>query len=323
MKKWDIKNNFKFQISNFKLDKFTKILLENRGLKTKKEIDAFLNPRLENVTVDSVDIDKKQLAKVLKRIEKSIKDKEQIVVFGDYDVDGICGTAILWETLHNLGARVMPYIPHRVDEGYGLSKKGISNVKSEMPDVKLIITVDNGIVASEAVEYAKKKGIDVIITDHHVPSKKLPKAYAIVHTTKLCGTGVAYLLSKVLRHIPRNEDDEHLELVALATIADLVPLREANRVLTKYGLSALAKTKRLGLLELFKEAALDASVIGVYHVGHIIAPRLNAMGRMEYAMGSLRLLCTKSSDRAVKLAWKLGQTNRERQMLTKDSFLQA
>jgi len=340
MKKWEKLSQLRITNEQLRIDDILKILLSNRRLKTKKEVDQFLNPTLEDVTIDSVGIDKKQLQKALKRIEKATQKKERVIIFGDYDVDGICGTAILWETLFIQNPNAMPYIPHRIDEGYGLSKKGIDHVLQQYPDTKLIITVDNGIVAHQAVDYANKNNIDVIITDHHVVSEKLPKALAIVHTTKLCGTGVAYLLSQELkpRHPGERSDSrikerfwtsqndvkgEHLELVALATIADLVPLLGANRTLTKIGLEVLAKTKRVGLLELFKEAALDPSDITSYHVGHIIAPRLNAMGRLEYAMESLRLLCTNNVARAQDLAFTLGATNRDRQQLTLESVSHA
>ncbi|MEK7533974.1 MAG: single-stranded-DNA-specific exonuclease RecJ [Patescibacteria group bacterium] len=332
MKGWKIisESGIKNQESGIK--DLIEILLSNRGLKTKKEIEEFLNPKLENVTIKNVGIDKRQLRKTIGRIQKSIKNKEKIVVFGDYDVDGICGSAILWETLNGLGASVMPYIPHRMDEGYGLSMKAIQNSEFRIQNIKLIITVDNGIVANEAVKYAKDQGIDVIITDHHVPSKKLPDAFAIVHTTKLCGAGVAWVLSsvilnsfqnlnilenKTLKQVQGNNNKNNLlELVALATIADLVSLLGANRILVKFGLEALRRTKRVGLLELLKEAVLEKDKIGVYEIGHIIAPRLNAMGRLEYAMDSLRLLCTKNRDRARMLAQTLGSTNRERQART-------
>ncbi len=335
MKKWEVLNKLKVphfakasrgkQNSKFKTEELIGILLENRGIKTKKEIDEFLNPKLEDVTADSVGIDKKNLKRTIERIKKAISKKEQIIVFGDYDVDGICGTAILWETLSSLGANAMPYIPHRVDEGYGLSVKAIQSSEFMSQKPKLIITVDNGIVANEAVEFANKQGIDVIITDHHVPPadgpKKLPKAYSIVHTTKLCGTGVAYLLAQKIQNssIRQAQDkiqNSHLELVALATVADLVPLTGANRTLLAYGLRELQKTKRIGLLELFNEAAIDKEKIDPYAIGHVIAPRLNAMGRLEYAMDSLRLLCTNNKKRALDLAQLIGNTNRQRQLLT-------
>ena len=319
MKKWKILNELR-------INDLIKILLENREIKTKKEVGDFLNPKIETVTAKSVGIENSNLKKAIRRIQLAIKNKEQIVVFGDYDVDGICGTAILWETLNALGAKVTPYIPHRIDEGYGLSSKGISNVKLQISNVGLIITVDNGIVANKAVDFANKKGIDVIITDHHVPSKSLPKAFSIVHTTKLCGTGVAYLLSHNFKFQISNfksRDDDHLSLVALATVADLVPLKGANRTLLKFGLKELRETKRVGLLELFKEAGLKKEAIGVYEIGHMISPRLNAMGRLEYAMDSLRLICTNNQKRAESLAQLLGSTNRERQSLTLDSTLHA
>jgi single-stranded-DNA-specific exonuclease len=352
-KKWNILNNFKnphfVKASRGKqVEDVVKILLENRGIKTKKETENFLNPKLETVTIESVGIDKKQVGKSIARIKLAIKNKEQIVIFGDYDVDGITGTAILWETLNSMGAKVMPYIPHRIDEGYGLSLKGISNLKSQIPNMKLIITVDNGIVANKVVDYANKQKIDVVITDHHVLGKRNPKALAIVHTTKLCGAGVAYLLTQELTRGPAASlppasapstgsvravgspssgvtplTSDHLALVALATVADLVPLKGANRTLLKFGLETLRKTKRVGLLELFKEAGLEKESIGVYEIGHIIAPRLNAMGRLEYAMDSLRLICTTNLKRAIDLAQLLGNTNKERQEITLQTVLHA
>jgi single-stranded-DNA-specific exonuclease len=314
-KNWNILN--RTQIKNRK--DLTEALLENRGIKTKKETEEFLNPKLETVTVDSVGINKKQLNKAILRIKSAIKDKEQIIIFGDYDVDGICGTAILWETLNSMGAKVLPYIPHRIEEGYGLSVAGILNLKSQIKDVRLIVTVDNGVVANKAVDFANGQGIDVIITDHHVQSKKAPNALAIVHTTKLCGAGVAYLLSQKLKI----DESNQLELIALATVADLVPLKGANRTLLKFGLEALRKTERVGLLELFREAGLESKSLGVYEIGHIIAPRLNAMGRLEYAMDSLRLICTNNQKRAKELAHLLGTTNKERQDLTLQMVLHA
>ncbi|MDP2637722.1 MAG: single-stranded-DNA-specific exonuclease RecJ [Candidatus Levybacteria bacterium] len=334
--KFKIQNSkFKIKEKDLKIDNLIQIILENRGIKNKKEIEEFLNPKLSNVTINNLAMDAKQLNKAVLRIKDAIKKGEKIVVFGDYDVDGICGTAILWETLNSLGAKVMPYIPHRIDEGYGLSVKGIENLKLKIENCGLILTVDNGIVANKAVGFANEQGIDVIVTDHHIPSKKLPNALAIVHTTKLCGTGVAWVLSRVILNSfqdlnkkemlkqVQHDNEKHLELVALATVADLVPLKGANRTLLKFGLSALRKTKRVGLLELFKEAGLDKDSIGVYEIGHMIAPRLNAMGRLEYAMDSLRLICTTNPKRAEDLARILGSTNKERQELTLQSVLHA
>jgi len=311
MKKWQILNKGR-------AGEVIKILLGNRGIKTKKDVEEFLNPELNKVTIESVGIDKKQLRKAIARIKLAIKNKEQIVVFGDYDVDGITGAAILWETLNSMGAKVMPYIPHRIEEGYGLSIAGIRNLKSKVQDAKLIITVDNGIVANTAVDFANKMGIDVIITDHHVKPKKLPNALAIIHTTKLCGAGVAWVFTQEFK-----KNETYLELVALATVADLVPLKGANRTLLRFGLKKLQETRRTGLLELLKEAGLVRQSLGVYEIGHIIAPRLNAMGRLEYAMDSLRLICTTNPERARGLAQLLGNTNKERQNVTLRTVLHA
>ena len=238
------------------------------------------------------------IKKTLNRLQKAKDHKELVIVYGDYDVDGITGTAILWESMIALGFEVMPYIPHRVDEGYGLSKIGIINVKEQYPQVKVIITVDNGIVANEAVDFATKEKIDVIITDHHLAdSKDKPQALATIHTTLLCGAGIAWLLAKEIQRkfgtIGKDDEDLHLELAALATVADLVPLTGANRAIVRHGINKLRKTERFGLVALFLQAALDAGKIGTYEIGYVIGPRLNASGRLESAMDSLRLLCTR------------------------------
>jgi single-stranded-DNA-specific exonuclease len=320
MKKWQILNTVKKK--DIEITGITHILLENRGLKKKKEIEEFLHPDLSSVTPKNVGIDTKQLLKALKRIEKAIKNNEQIVVFGDYDVDGITGSAILWETLYEFKANCLPFIPDRKEEGYGLSIKALQNDNLVKLRPKLIITVDNGIVANEAVAFANMQGIDVIITDHHTVSDTLPEAYAIVHTTKLCGAGVAYLLSRDLRvrKGQSNEiEDTHLELAALGTVADLVPLTGANRAIVTKGLEKLRQSKRPGLLAMLQQARVIQDAIGVYEIGYIIGPRLNASGRIASAMDSLRLLCTRNNVRAQELAAKLESTNRERQQLLKDA----
>lgn len=322
MKRWNILNKTKFKDATDVNKNIIKILLENRGLTDKKTIQEFLNPKLDQVAVDSVGIDKKQLKKATDRIYDAIKNHEQIIIYGDYDVDGITGTAILWETLHGMKAKVLPYLPDRIDEGYGLSIKGIENIMSQTPGIKLIITVDNGIVAEEAVQFAKEQGIEVIITDHHTIDKKLPDAFAIVHTTRMCGAGIAWLIAQQFKKKNGEyqiEDDEHLELAALGTVADLVPLTGANRTIVKFGLEKICRTRRPGLIELFKQAGIEKEVFGVYEIGFLIAPRLNAAGRIENAMDSLRLLCTNNKAKARELAEQLEITNRERQFLMKQA----
>ncbi|HEV2339451.1 MAG TPA: single-stranded-DNA-specific exonuclease RecJ [Patescibacteria group bacterium] len=310
MKKWRILHELEDRKNIFHT------LLANRGI-TQQAIDAFLHPNLAEVTLESVGIDNKQLISLLKRLDSAKERNETIIIYGDYDVDGVTATAIVWETLHGLGYQVHPYIPNRTDEGYGLSVKGIENLLKTYPKATCIITVDNGIVAHEAVNFANEKNIDIIITDHHLPSEKVPQAYAILHTTKLCGAGVAWIVCKeILKKVQDDKPNDHLSLIALATVADLVPLTGTNRILLTYGLQELQKTKRPGLLALFQEAQIKTENIGVYEIGHVIAPRLNAMGRIASAMDSLRLLCTRNAQRAKALALKLDTTNRERQLLT-------
>lgn len=313
-KKWEVIGKLKNESAKVKSDEIIEILLQNRGLKSVKEIDTFLHPKLTDITIENVHIDKKQLQKALARVQQAIAQKHKIIIYGDYDVDGITGTAILWESLHAIGADVSPYIPHRIDEGYGLSLKGIENILTQFPDTKLIITVDNGIVANDAVDFANSKDLEVIITDHHTIGEELPHAYAIVHTTQVCGAAVGFLFAREL--VQDKMPKDLLSLVALATVADLVPLTGANRTLLTFGLEFLKKTRRPGLLALFEEAKIEAGKIDVYTIGHVIAPRLNAMGRLESAMDSLRLLCTTNRSRAKELADMLGVTNKERQVLT-------
>ena len=278
-------------------------LLANRGLKTKKEIDEFLDPPAPKFKLDTkVAID---------RIKKAIKADEPIVVYGDYDADGICATAIMWEALNDLGAKVLPFIPQREKEGYGLSVDGIKNVD---PKTKLIIAVDSGVVAHEAVEFAKNQGIDVIILDHHEKPKKLPSALAIIHTEELCASGIAYFLAQELRH-PESVEGS-LELAAIATVTDLMPLIKVNRSIVKFGLEALNTTARPGLQSLFAVAGIEK--IGTYEIGFMIGPRLNASGRIDSALTALRLLCTKNPTKATDLAQLLNQTNKDRQTMLED-----
>ena len=321
--RWNVLSKFEIQNSKFQtnlklqIQNIQKILLKNRGIIEKEEIQHFLNPSLSHLERDF--FDKKQLEKALKRITNAINKQEQIVIYSDYDVDGITGTAILWETLKSCGASVMPYVPHRLTEGYGLSKKGIDNLVKEFPGTKLVITVDNGISANEAVTHAQEKKIDVIVTDHHTKPDILPDAHAIIHTTELSGSGVALLFSrKTIEQYshstiqPSNQLD-HLALAALGTIADLVPLIGANRVIASFGLSELNKTKRLGLRALIEEIGLSEKPIGAYEVGFMIGPRINASGRLGHALDALRLLCTKDQARAWMLARSLNSLNKQRQ----------
>lgn len=305
---WQIKNKEIATLANI-----TSILASNRGLKSKQSLEDFLNPSMEFLLNWEISGTKK----AIQRIEKAIKSKEKIIVYSDYDADGINGTAILWEVLSSIGADVMPYIPDRISEGYGFSKAAIKKLSQD--GVMLIISVDHGITAVEEVALAQSLGVDVILTDHHVAPKKIPKPHVLVHTTLLCGAGVAWKLSWELgKHfkIEKEQILEKLSLAAIATVADLVPLTGHNRAIVKFGLDYLRKTKRPGLLAILRLGAIDQQSIGVYEIGYVIAPRINAMGRIDHAMDSLRLLCTRSNFQAAKIAQLVSQTNSKRQNLT-------
>lgn len=317
MKKWKVLS------TNKNIASESAVIDELFRLRKISDKDKFINPNVSDLKIENTSISKKEIAKTINRIEKAINNKERIIILGDYDVDGICASAILWETIYSKYKFVFPYIPDRFSEGYGISNKTIDNLLKKNPDTKLIITVDNGIVANKPIEYAKEKKIDVVVTDHHVAGKKLPDAYSIVHTTELCGAGVAYLLAKEIKNkILKIKDygEEHLGLAALATVADLVPLTSLNRIIVKLGLKELQNTRRLGLIELMKLAKINKKDLGVYEIGHIIGPRLNASGRIDHAIESLRLLCSNDKKYVENAAMLLENTNRVRQQMVADSF---
>jgi single-stranded-DNA-specific exonuclease len=325
-KKWEVLGKVDKGFKGVGPEQIVKVLLKNRGVPgTKKE--EFFNPREpKSIKADDFGIDKRDLDKAKKRIQVALKRREKIIVYGDYDADGVCATAIMWETLFELGADVLPYIPDRFEEGYGLNSQSVRKVVAENPKLKLIVTVDNGIVANEAVEEAKGLGVDTIITDHHQKGKTAPQAFAVIYTDKASGSGISWFFAREILGKPKNM--KKLELAAIGTIADQMPLMGVNRSVAKYGLEKLGKTQRMGLVELFKEAGLykngftDARV-GTYEVSYIIAPRLNAMGRLEHAIDSLRLICTNSTTRARRLAQYLSLVNQKRQKIVEDVLFHA
>jgi len=329
---WNIKFTIKAETNQERRQEIIKNILKNRGFTTKKQIRAFLSPpKPTSLTLKQLDINSNQFRLAISRIKKAIKNKEQIIIYGDYDADGICATALLWETLYLLGAKVVPFIPSRDKHGYGISISGIEDIlKGQIPGTDLqikkpdlIITVDNGLVAHEAAKFIKKNKIDLIITDHHTPPKKLPSALALIHTTQLSGSGVAWILACELSKSKPALAKNTLDLATIGTVADLVPLTGANRSLVKWGLKSLQKTKRVGLQTLFKHAAIDPHELAPHHISFIIAPRLNAMGRLKHALDSVRILVTNKKLRANQLALTLSQTNLERQNLTNQLLKQA
>ncbi len=317
MKKWKVLSTKR------KIDSEDAAIEQLFRLRKVEDRKKFLNSALDDIKIEDSGIDKKELKKAISRINEAIEKNEKIIILGDYDVDGICSLAILWETIYKKHKNTFPYIPDRFTQGYGISLKSLENLFKKHPDVKLIITVDNGIVANKSIDFAKERRVDVIISDHHVASKKLPSAYAIVHTTSLCGAGVAWMLVRELGFESQEKINEKLELAALATVADLVPLIGLNRAIVKLGLEYLRKTKRVGLNELFKIAGMEKSKIDTYHIGYIIGPRLNASGRIGHAIESLRLICSNDKKFTANAALLLENTNRKRQQMVKDSVQHA
>jgi single-stranded-DNA-specific exonuclease len=330
---WNILSVLNQSSASQKRDEIITALLNNRGLTDSAQQQAFLHPAPPaSLTLDSVGIDSKQTEKAVKRIIQAANKGEPIIIFGDYDADGITATGVLWETLSYLKIPAYPFIPSRDRHGYGLSVKGIEEaIFSLKPGVRgvkpLFVTVDNGIVAYEAAAYLKANHIDLIITDHHQPGPTLPPCYALVHTDSLAGAGVAWMFAKSLAtHMKAGESitGSTLDLTTIGTVADMVPLTGANRQLVTAGLVALQKSKRPGLKALFDNAKIEPDTpITTYHINYVIAPRINAMGRLEHALDSLRLLLTTNPDRAVSLAHVLSDTNVTRQDLTQTFLDQA
>jgi single-stranded-DNA-specific exonuclease len=319
---WEVKNNLSDEVDGKKI---FRTILRSRGLKTDAEIGSFINPRDPlDIPIKDAGIEKETVDKAVFRIAQAIKNQESIIVYADYDADGITAGAVMWEAIHKLGGKVMPYIPHRVNEGYGLSKAGIDSVKADY-DARLIVTVDHGITGRDKVEYARSLGIETIITDHHAKPDLLPVA-DIIHTTSLSGSGVAWFLARELEKKVTGVNSLAFDLLPVAvigTIADLVPLIGVNRAFVKKGLELMSRSRRAGLNALFSEAGIAPETVDVYAVSHMIAPRLNAMGRLTHALDALRLLCTGDGKKALLLAKHLGDTNRDRQQLTLDTTAHA
>jgi len=308
-------------------------LLKNRGIKTKKEQDEFFEPEDPmKIKLKAIGISELEVSKAIKRIKQARTKGEHVIVYGDYDADGITGTATMWETLHALGIFVLPHIPERFSEGYGLNLESVAKLKKEDPKLGLIITVDHGIVAGKKVDEVKKMGIDMIISDHHQIGKEKTKPLALIYTTKIGGSALAWFFAreiiKKVGPLPQRSDllkniQERLQLVAIGTIADQLPLIGPNRSIVKYGLGELRKTRRPGLTALFEEARIVKEKVGPYEVGFIIAPRINSMGRLKHGLESLRLLCTKDKVKAGQIAANIGRTNSERQKIVEEVILHA
>lgn len=289
-----------------------------RGLDTKEKIDSFLHPNEERVYDPFLIHD---MERATERIVAAVENGEKIVIYGDYDADGVTSTSVLVETLEMIGANVDFYIPNRFTDGYGPNTKAFERLIDE--GCQLIVTCDNGVSGHEAIKRAKELGVDVVVTDHHELPEELPEAYAIVHPRHpagnypfgdLAGVGVAFkMATALLGEMPV----EMLDLVALGTIADLVSLRDENRVLVTQGIELLKQTQRLGLAALYEVAGVKRTELDEETVGFIIGPRLNAPGRLGDAMPAVRLLTTFDESEAQSIAQFIQEKNEERQQYVK------
>lgn len=313
-------------------------ILINRRIETPEEAGIFLSPSFDNL-LDPFLMNDTEKAAI--RIKEAIDKGERILIFGDYDVDGVTGTALLLSVLGDFRANVSYYIPNRLREGYGLNVEAIKRLKTQDPGLRLIITVDCGTTSIEEVDVAKSLGIDVIITDHHLPppSHRLPEAYAILNPNRedsiypfrdLAGVGVVFKLCQAL--IPptpplvkggRGGLERYLDLVALGTIADLVPLRGENRILVKAGLGALSEGKRIGIKALKRVSGFEERPVSSGIVSFCLAPRINAAGRIGDAGLGVRLLLSESEAEAMEIAETLDRLNRERQEIEEKTLQEA
>ncbi|HYU81683.1 MAG TPA: single-stranded-DNA-specific exonuclease RecJ, partial [Candidatus Polarisedimenticolia bacterium] len=285
------------------------------------DMAAFLAARPTEAGPPMTDLDR-----AVERLRRALAARERIVVYGDYDVDGIAGSAILVRAFRQLGVVVGAYIPNRYEEGYGLNSTALRQLAQD--GAKVIVSVDCGVTAVKEAALARELGVDLIVTDHHHPPAELPDAYAVVNPRRpgdpstdkeLAGAGVALMLAKrLLGDLAYSlRQDELLQLCALATVADVVPLRGGNRVLTKLGLEALNRAPLLGVRALVERAGLKLGRVGASDIGYVLGPRLNAAGRINDAEDALRLLLTEDAEEAKTLAERLEQRNTERQELTR------
>ncbi len=308
-------------------------ILALRGFHQPEETIEFLRPTLLNLSSPFLFRD---MARVIKRLDLALEKNEKVLVYGDYDVDGVTSTTLLYKVLSDLGFQAVAYIPNRQDEGYGLNSEAIE--RAAKAGVSVIITVDCGITSVTEVELAKTLNIDVIITDHHEPPDNLPEAFAILNPKvmdsgypfrELAGVGVAFKLGQALLESFGNSkvgihtEIELLDLVALGTIADLVPLIGENRVFVYCGLRQMEETQHLGLEVLLEECGLKHKSLKAGQIGFMVAPRINAAGRMDSAKSGLELLLTQDRERAHELAGLLTRENQLRQETEKEILAEA
>jgi single-stranded-DNA-specific exonuclease len=297
-------------------------LLVQRGYGTEEVARRFLRPSLDELSDPSALVG---MAEAVAAIAAAVREGRRILVHGDYDVDGQCASALLTRALRVAGADVIPFLPHRLRDGYDFGPAGLEAARTA--GVSLIITCDCGITAYDTVVAARAAGIDVVITDHHLPGVQLPPALAVVDPQRgdddstanaLCGTGIAFKLVQALvpaLGLPTNLPFHLLDLVALATVADVVPLQGENRILVKHGLKLLHQSPWPGLRALLDATGLAGREVRAHHLGFILGPRLNAAGRVGDPTDGLRLLLSDDPTEAARLAQQLESLNVERQAL--------
>ncbi|MDD5110778.1 MAG: single-stranded-DNA-specific exonuclease RecJ [Patescibacteria group bacterium] len=314
-------------------------LLYNRGLRTQAEIDEFLNPDYGEDIHDPMLLE--PMGKAVERICQAIERGERMLVYGDYDADGVCGAALLVSALEALGAAPGIYLPFRETEGYGLNAAAADEIIGEK--YQLVLTVDCGISNLKEIEQLQRAGVDVVVTDHHNPPEIIPPAFAVIDPKitdmaypyrDLAGTGVAFKLAQALfsqdtrAHHPKIKfptlgfEKWLLDLVAIGTIADLCEMIGENRTLVHYGLTVLRKSRRLGVRALVDVAGIALDKVDTQAIGFALGPRLNAAGRMNHASSAYKLLVAKDPEQARELAGELDEQNRRRQQMT-DTIRQA
>lgn len=333
--RWDIVNEFSADevhalAENIRVPRVIAKMLLRRGVRDFDSARKFFKPNLSHLYDPFI---MKDMDRAVDRLRKAILAEEKILIYGDYDVDGITSVSFLYLILKELGVDVYYYIPDRQLEGYGLSQQGIEAAKEQ--GTNLIVTVDCGITGHAEVDLAKSMGMEVLVCDHHEPGPTLPNAVALLDPKRtdcpypfkeLAGVGVTYKLCQGLllrMGIDLSILDNYLELVAIGTAADIVPLVDENRIFVKVGLEKLNESENTGLNALLEVAGLAGKEISTGHVVFIIAPRINAVGRMGDAERAVRLLTTNDSIEARQIAEVLEQENRHRKNVDEETFRQA
>ena len=325
IKKWIInkvnKERATLIAEEFNTPFFLAVIFDSRGITSKQQIESILSfeSSLSN-PLKFIDMDK-----AVFRIKKAIESFEKICIYGDYDADGITSTVVLYTYLESCGANVMYYIPKREDEGYGLNIPAIDYIKQQ--DVSLIITVDNGIVSIDEIDYANSLGIETIVTDHHQPRNILPNAVAVLDPYRkdcesefknLAGVGVAFKLVSALEGERTNDYqllDNYADLIAIGTIADVVPIIGENKVFVKRGLELIGSTDRLGLRALIDEAGINNKNLNTTNISFTIVPRINASGRMGTSLKAVKLLLCEDIEQASCEALEISKDNQKRQRI--------